>query len=108
MTQSQYRKGIPTYLTLEQFNEFAPFAHWESWASAEALVARNLQLYFKTLVPRLSVVQNCPSKRTKMGNQKFTTPKSMEPFGATKPMGASITFLRILCRYCLLKDTLTL
>ncbi|MEM9505254.1 MAG: hypothetical protein AAGA01_15010, partial [Cyanobacteria bacterium P01_E01_bin.43] len=42
---------------LEQFEEFVlpSSTHGPPWASAEALFARDLQLHFEALVPRLSV-----------------------------------------------------
>ncbi len=57
MAQSQSSQGIPTHLTLEQFEEFVlPHLHrGDSRSSAKAHFACHLQLHLKTVVLRLSV-----------------------------------------------------
>ena len=57
MPQTQQWQWIPTHLTLEQFEQFVlPHLHLGCREpSAKAPFARHLQLYFETVVPRLSV-----------------------------------------------------
>ncbi len=57
MAHSQFRQGIPTHLTLEQFEEFVlPHLHiGRPGASTETRAACDFQPYFEAAVSRLSV-----------------------------------------------------
>ena len=85
MAQSQSRQGIPTHLTLEQFEEFVlPHLHTGSRGPQPKLALHVIFNYILKLLYLGCQWKELPIKKTRKGDRKSTTPGSMLPFDAMK------------------------
>lgn len=108
MAQSKPWQGIPTNLTLKQFEEFVlPYLHTGSRGPQPKLFLHTIFNYILKLLYLGCQWKQLPIEKNKDGDRRSTTQESIVPLNALKPIGALMPFSSGLCRYNTLESTST-